>query len=191
MTEQDQKKWNSRYLKNIGGSEPSDILSRYINIATKGRALDIACGNGRNSKFLVQRGFEVDAVDISNVALNQLPDTNTRMNIICQDIDTWQIPQSRYQLIINIRFLDRRLFPMIKKGLKPGGVLIFESFIDEKKSIAWKPMNYYMPSTLFRSYIMKKRRMPPLTNLIDPYIWLQSKNESDAVPVEAPAQEGD
>jgi len=133
LAKQDQKKWNSRYLRNIGSPTPSDILSKYLSFSPKGRALDIACGNGRNSKFLAQKGFKVDAVDISKVALSQLPDNDTRINIICEDIDTWQIPQNRYQLIINIRFLDQRLFPMIKKGLKPGGVLIFESFVDEKK----------------------------------------------------------
>lgn len=138
LTKQDQKKWNSRYLKSIGEPTPSDILSRYFFFAPKGRALDIACGNGRNSKFLAQKGFKVDAVDISNVALSQLPENDTSINIICQDIDTWQIPQNRYELIINIRFLDRRLFPMIKTGLKPGGVLIFESFIDEQKNYCLK-----------------------------------------------------
>ncbi len=133
MAKQDQKKWNSKYLRDIGRPAPSDILSKYLSFSPKGRALDIACGNGRNSRFLAQEGFTVDAVDISNIALSQLPDNDTRINIICEDIDSWQIPQNRYQLIINIRFLDRRLFPMIKEGLKPGGVLIFESFIDEKK----------------------------------------------------------
>lgn len=139
MTEQDQEKWNSRYLKNIGDSNPSDILSKYFSLAPIGNALDIACGNGRNSKFLARKGFKVDAVDISNIALSQLSDNDTRINAICQDIDTWQIPQNRYQLIINIRFLDRRLFPMIKKGLKPGGVLIFKSFINEKKNYCLEP----------------------------------------------------
>ncbi len=138
MAKQDQKKWNSRYLRNIGSPTPSDILSKYLSFSPKGRALDIACGNGRNSRFLARKGFKVDAVDISNVALSELPANDTHINIICEDIDTWQIPQNRYQLIIDIRFLDRRLFPMIKKGLKPGGVLIFESFIDEKKDYCLK-----------------------------------------------------
>ncbi len=133
MAKPNQDKWNSRYLRNIGSLNPSDILSKYLSFSPKGRALDIACGNGRNSIFLVQKGFKVDAVDISNVALYQLRENDTRINIIHGDLDTWQIPQNRYQLIINIRFLDRRLFPMIKKGLKPGGVLIFESFIDKNK----------------------------------------------------------
>ncbi|SDU45372.1 Tellurite resistance protein TehB [Desulfobacula phenolica] len=138
LTEQDRKKWNSKYLKNIGNSDPSEILVKYVSLAPKGKALDIACGNGRNSRFLAQKGFQVDAVDISNIAMSHLADKDTRINVICQDIDSWQIPQNRYQIIINIRFMDRRLFPMIQKGLKSGGVLIFESFIDEKKEYCVK-----------------------------------------------------
>jgi SAM-dependent methyltransferase len=82
LAKPDQEKWNSRYLGNIGNLNPSDILSKYFSFSPKGRALDIACGNGRNSIFLVQKGFKVDAVDISNVALNQLRENDTRINII-------------------------------------------------------------------------------------------------------------
>ncbi len=96
-------------------------------------------GNGRNSRFLAQKGFHVDAVGISNIAINHLAGKDPRINVICQDIDTWQIPQDRYQIIINIRFMDRRLFPMIRKGLKPGGILIFESFIDETEEYCLEP----------------------------------------------------
>lgn len=137
MTRQDQKKWNFRYQESIGNLNPSEILQRYISLAPEGKALDIACGNGRNSKFLAQKGFQVDAVDISNIALDRLQDKS--INVICHDLDTWKIPQNRYQLIINIRFLDRGLFSMIKNGLKSGGVLIFQSFIDEKKEFCLKP----------------------------------------------------
>lgn len=139
MTQQNREKWNLKYLKNKGNSNPSEILEKYIFLASRGNALDLACGNGRNSRFLAQKGFQVDAVDISNIATHQLTDQDPRINGICQDMDTWQIPQDRYQIIINIRFMDRRLFPMIQKGLNPGGILIFESFIDKKKAYCLKP----------------------------------------------------
>ncbi len=139
MTEKDREKWNAKYLKNNGDSDTSKILEKYISIVSHGNALDLACGNGRNSRFLAQKGFQVDAVDISNVAINHLAGKDPRINVICQDIDTWQIPEDRYQIIISIRFMDRRLFPMIQKGLKPGGILIFESFIDEKKAYCLEP----------------------------------------------------
>ena len=139
LPEQDREKWNSKYLKSNGNSDPSEILEKYIYLVSHGNALDLACGNGRNSRFLAQKGFQVDAVDISNVAINHLAGQDPRINVICQDIDTWQIPQDRYQIIINIRFMDRRLFPMIQNGLKPGGTIIFESFIDKKKEYCLEP----------------------------------------------------
>jgi len=75
----------------------------------------------------------VDAVDISTVATKHLAARDSKVNVICQDLDAWEIPQNRYELVVNIRFLDRRLFPMIQGGLRLGGVLIFESFVGGKK----------------------------------------------------------
>lgn len=133
MTDKDREKWDSKYLKRLGGTDPSLILMKHWGLAACGNALDLACGNGRNSIFLAQKGFAVDAVDISTVATNHLAGRHPKVKVICQDIDDWEIPQNRYDLILNIRFLDRRLFPMIRKGLKTGGVLIFESFMDGKR----------------------------------------------------------
>ncbi len=133
MTDKDREKWDSRYRKHMGGTEPSLIVKEYADLASCGNALDIACGNGRNSLYLAEKGFKVDAVDISTEAMDHLAGKNPNINVICQDIDTWIIPENLYEMIINIRFLDRRLFPMIHKGLKPGGVLIIESFSGGKK----------------------------------------------------------
>jgi len=133
MTDKDREKWDSKYLKDIGSSDPSLILKAFLSFASCGNALDIACGNGRNSLFLAEKGFIVDAVDISTVATNHLAGRDPNINIICQNIDAWDIPQNRYEIVVNVRFLDRRLYPMIQDGLKDGGVLIFESFIGGKK----------------------------------------------------------
>ena len=133
MTDQDRIKWNVRYKKDLGASTPSSIVKQYWHRALRGTALDIACGNGRNSLFLANKGFSVDAVDISTVATNQLADKHPGIQVICRDIDTYTIIPNHYDLIIDIRFLDRHLFPMIQQGLKPGGALIFESFIGQEK----------------------------------------------------------
>jgi SAM-dependent methyltransferase len=130
MAEKDRIKWDAKYLKKLGGFEPSSVLEKYWPLAPVGKALDIACGNGRNSIFLAKKGFVVDAVDISKVATDQLEGGHPNINVICTDLDTWNIPPNCYELVVNIRFLDRCLFPMIQEGLKPGGVLIFESFLE-------------------------------------------------------------
>jgi len=132
MTDTDRKKWDSRYLKDLGGGEPSGLLKAFYGLASQKKALDIACGNGRNSLFLAQKGFEVDAIDISQVATDHLVQQDPRIKVICRDLDKWAIPENRYGLILNLRFLDKRLFPMILKGLEPGGILIFESFVGKK-----------------------------------------------------------
>ncbi|GAB6904592.1 TehB: predicted tellurite resistance protein [Desulfosarcina cetonica] len=134
MSEQDRKRWDERYLNDPGGAEPTPILERYWPLAPMGRAVDIACGNGRNSFFLAEKGFMVDAVDISTVATERLVGRHPNIRVHCQDLDSWTIPAEHYSLVLNVRFLDRRLFPMILNGLKPGGVLIFEAFIGREKA---------------------------------------------------------
>jgi SAM-dependent methyltransferase len=134
MADKDREKWDARYLARMGGMQPSGLVKQYASLAPLGKALDIACGNGRNSVFLAACGFEVDAVDISTVATARLEGQSPRIIVVQADLDTWRIPVSRYTLIVNIRFLDRRLFPMIIAGLRPGGVLIVESFLDGRQS---------------------------------------------------------
>jgi tellurite methyltransferase len=133
MAHKDRKKWDSRYLKDMGNSDPSLILQSFFDLAPRGNALDIACGNGRNSLFLSEKGFNVDAVDISSVATQHLAARDPNINVICQDLDSWGILQNHYELVVNVRFLDRRLFPMIQAGLRPGGVLLFEAFVGGKR----------------------------------------------------------
>ncbi len=124
----DQTRWNQRYRAGEFSSDPSDIVKRFHRTAPRGRALDIAAGKGRNSIFLGKMGFDVDAVDISHVALHRLGRFEG-VRPVCVDLDSFDIPGGRYGLILNIRFLHRRLFPQIIEGLVPGGVLIFETYL--------------------------------------------------------------
>ena len=129
MSERDRHKWNERYQENAGRSKPSYLVTRYHHLAHVGRALDVACGNGRNSLYLAETGFHVDAVDISEVAIERLAGRHPDIETIRTDLDAWIVPKARYDLIVNIKFLDRRLLPMLENGLTPGGVLIFEAFL--------------------------------------------------------------
>ena len=147
MTKADREKWDARYQKRLGRLTPASVLSRYCRLAPAGRALDIACGNGRNSLYLAEQGFAVDAVDISSVATMQLAARRSDINVICADLDLWDIPPQCYSLIVNIRFLDRRLFPQIREGLLSGGVLIFESFMGEEH-----PHYCLKPNELLRAF---------------------------------------
>ena len=135
----DRLKWNEKYLKKPYSNHPAAVVKKYHTLALQGKALDIAAGNGRNALFLAENGFTVDAVDISEVALARLPNRHPQVFPICMDLDDFVIPSRRYNLIVNIRFLSRRLYPFIKEGLAPGGVLIFETYIEGPRGAAHGP----------------------------------------------------
>jgi SAM-dependent methyltransferase len=124
----DRLKWNERYRRKPPVSDPTPFVARHWRQATVGRALDIAAGDGRNALFLARRGFRVDAVDISDVAMGGLAGRHPRLRPVCADLERFDLPRDTYTLIVNTRFLLRRLFPQIREALLPGGMLLFESY---------------------------------------------------------------
>lgn len=123
----DKEKWDLRHQNSPIPDNPLELLKQNIALAKKGKALDIACGIGRNSKFMRDSGFIVDSVDISSYATASLQN-EPNIHPICADLDTFVIPKNSYELICNSFFLERRLFPSIIEGLKEGGILVFETF---------------------------------------------------------------
>jgi SAM-dependent methyltransferase len=125
---EDKQRWNVRHVEKPMRKNIEPIIEKYISHARIGNALDIACGIGRNTHFLAQEGFCVDAVDFSDYALSQVEE-NEKITKIEVDLDTYNLERNKYDLIVNINYLNRRLFPQIKESLKAGGVVIFETFI--------------------------------------------------------------
>jgi tellurite methyltransferase len=159
--EKDRIKWNKKHLESQESDKPSDIVMDFCGMAKNKRALDIACGTGRNTIFLAQQGFTVDAVDISEVGLKKLTGKNLLIRPVCADLDHFDIAPQHYDLIINIRYLNRRLFPYIKEGLVSGGVLIFESFMDNPSDNPSKDKNVsnkdHQPSC--RDYLFRENEL--------------------------------
>ena len=126
---QDHIKWNQKYRKESYSTEAASIVKKFYQLAPGKKALDIAAGNGRNSVLLTQKGFSVDAVDISEVGLRKFASRYPNISAICADLDQFEIAPAHYDLIVNVKFLNRRLFPYIQEGLKPGGVVIFDTLL--------------------------------------------------------------
>jgi SAM-dependent methyltransferase len=124
----DKQRWNKRFKEKPFRDYVEPIVEKYINLANKGYALDIACGQGRNTHFLADNGFIVDAVDLSDYALSQIRE-DKNINKIEADLDEYNLEKNKYDLVININYLNRRFFHQIKEALKIGGVVIFETFI--------------------------------------------------------------
>ncbi|NPA66614.1 MAG: methyltransferase domain-containing protein [Epsilonproteobacteria bacterium] len=124
----DKERWNKRYQEKPFRKHVEPVVEKYIKEANVGYALDIACGQGRNTHFLAENGFEVDAVDLSDYALSKIK-KDPKIHIIEADLDEYNLEKNKYDLIININYLNRRFFHQIKEALKEGGVVIFETFI--------------------------------------------------------------
>lgn len=136
----DQKRWDKKFGKKgfALGKNPNPFLKKHIRLLPKGRALDIAAGEGRNALFLAQQGFEVDAVDISQKGLKKAQklarEKGVKISTFLIDLDQYPIGKEQYDLIANFYFLKRRLVSRIKKGLKKGGKVIFETYLLEHRT---------------------------------------------------------
>lgn len=124
----DKERWNIRHVEKPMRHSVEPIVEKYIDKANAGTALDIACGTGRNTHFLAEKGFLVDGVDLSDYALGKIKNLAT-INKIEADLDTYNLELNKYDVIVNINYLNRRFFPQIKEALKSGGIIIFETFI--------------------------------------------------------------
>jgi tellurite methyltransferase len=131
----DQRKWDGKYSAKAFPDDirPNSFLRRNIRLVGQGRALDVAAGDGRNAVFLAQNGWTVDAVDISRVGLRKARQLASRKKVKIQtiqsDLDRYPIEKGKYDLVANFYFLDRRLIPKMKRGLKKGGKIIFETYL--------------------------------------------------------------
>ncbi len=150
MTE-DKTRWNKKYATYPMPGQAASILTKYLAEASVGRALDIACGMGRNTVYLAEHGFVVDAVDISGEALSQIP-ASDKIFTIEADLDEYVIAKDSYDLMINCHYLDRAMFSAIKDGLKEEGVLIFETFVEAEGEDFHQPSN---PDFLLQSEELK------------------------------------
>ncbi len=140
MSQQDKQKWDEKYIKKselLRPREASVNIKKFVKKSAGSRALDLACGAGRNTIYLAKQGYEVDALDIAAVALDALAveaaheDVQELVNAQLLDLDSFVPAAGIYELVIMMNFLDRALLERTKEGLKRGGVFIVETYMDD------------------------------------------------------------
>jgi SAM-dependent methyltransferase len=146
MSIEDKKRWEKKYASNFIPQGNVEAVEKYARLSTGKRALDLACGMGRNSRVLLEQGFEVEALDISPTAIASLQNIEN-LHAKEVDFDSYVLEENRYDLIVCTYFLKRELFPQIEKALKKEGVFIFETFMHH-------PDNTKVPSQ--KSYLLEK-----------------------------------
>jgi len=136
----DAERWNESYARPgyRYGVRALPVLEEWsVLVASRaegGRALDIAAGEGQSSVRLAQLGYQVDAVDISRVGLQKARSLarifrmGSRLHTIEADLESYRLEPEGYDCIVNFRFFMRHLVPQIQQALRPGGILLFETF---------------------------------------------------------------
>jgi tellurite methyltransferase len=126
----DAQRWNARYQQDefrTPGSPRPYLVQNAGYLPEQGVALDVAMGRGNNTGFLLERGLRVIGVDISQVAVSSAKTRFPSLMALVADLTCFHIPQRYFDLIINFYFLQRDLWPVYKRALRLGGILVFES----------------------------------------------------------------
>ena len=120
-------------------SSPSPFLLNNVHLLPKGKVLDVAAGQGRHALYLASQGYEVIGLDRDTTALDALARSATDYHLA--KLSTWELdletnPDSPpslgdeiYDGILVFFYLFRPMFPSILRALKPGGVLMYETFL--------------------------------------------------------------
>jgi tellurite methyltransferase len=155
--EKDRQRWDARYEGEefIFGKQPVAFLKEIVHLLPKGRALDIAMGEGRNGVFLATRGFDVLGLDISEKGLRKAHelarDSNTTIATKVVNLEKASLPADEFEVVVMTYYLQRDLFPQIKKALKPGGMVVIETY--NKDHARYRP-------EFPKEYLLEKKELP-------------------------------
>jgi SAM-dependent methyltransferase len=107
---------------------PSPWIVRWAEaIAPHGTVLDVACGAGRHTRYLTQRGLRVTAVDRDRDAIASLQGA---AETLVADLENapWPLPGRRFDAVIVTNYLWRPLLPRVVASVADGGLLLYETF---------------------------------------------------------------
>lgn len=131
--------WDERYAQEgwVFGTEPNDFLREQAHRIPDGRVLCLGEGEGRNSVFLAELGYEVVGVDRSQVGLDKAQalaqERGVFVETVVSGIEDFDLKEGEWQGIVSIFFhlppeLRMKVHGAVVKGLAPGGVLILEAY---------------------------------------------------------------
>ena len=109
---------------------PSAWVCRFAPlIPAGGRVLDLACGNGRHTRYLAQLGHAVEAVDRDGEIVARLAGiANVHARAADVENGPWPYQPQGFAGIVVTNYLHRPLLPRLLDALAGGGVLIYETF---------------------------------------------------------------
>ncbi|WP_373080276.1 class I SAM-dependent methyltransferase [Zhongshania sp.] len=146
-------KWNLRHEQREMPGPACRVLRAHRDLLpANGLALDLACGLGGNAILLAQAGLKCEAMDISDVAVSRLNTFAGRENLAISaclaDVEAhgFSLAPKQYDVIVVSYFLHRPLFPAIVSALKLGGLLFYQTFVqnDAGAQSGPKTLSFYL-----------------------------------------------
>jgi tellurite methyltransferase len=123
--------WDERYASGkYSSASPHKLLISLVKDLKPGKALDLACGAGRHAVFLAENGWRVTAVDNSPVGIEiagrRAKEKAVEIDFVIADLEKGEFrpEESAYDLICDFYYLQRELFAVMKRSLKPGGIVV-------------------------------------------------------------------
>jgi SAM-dependent methyltransferase len=131
--------WDERYSGEgwAFGTKPNDFLRQEAHRIPEGQVLCLGEGEGRNSVFLAEMGYEVVGVDRSQVGLDKAQalarERGVFVETVVSGIEDFDLTEGEWEGIVSIFFhlppeLRRRVHRSVVQGLSPGGILILEAY---------------------------------------------------------------
>jgi SAM-dependent methyltransferase len=129
----------------------------------KGEALDVACGRGRNALWLAGRGLRVHALDRNPDAVREVnAEAAARGLAVDACVHDLEVPggslprPGAWDVVVVVHYLHRALFPSLRAAVRPGGLLIYETFT-RAQALRGKPAN---PDFLLEAGELRERLAP-------------------------------
>lgn len=129
--------------------DPSDWVVEHLGlIPAGGTAVDVAAGRGRHTRLLRARGHPVVAIDVDTTVLDPGPPSPVGIEVVTADLeaavgsgDGWPLGGRRFAAVVVTRYLHRPLLPVLADAVEPGGVLLYETFMEGHPAVGGRPSN--------------------------------------------------
>ncbi|MDR2296795.1 MAG: methyltransferase domain-containing protein [Comamonas sp.] len=111
-----------------GAQAPSAWIARFAHLVRpQGQVLDIACGLGRHMRMFHASNHPVTGIDRAQAAIDAVANLGQALQA---DIESgpWPLPGQQFDAVVVTNYLWRPLWPQILDSVKPGGVLLYETF---------------------------------------------------------------
>jgi SAM-dependent methyltransferase len=136
--EKERIRWNKSLTQDTTyqfNKNPNELLIKSVKDRKPGKALDIGMGQGRNTVFLAQQGWDVTGVDIADEAVafaqKRAAQVSVKIKTELIPIEKFQYGTNQWDLVVHVYegcLEEKELVAKILKSLKPSGLFVFEFF---------------------------------------------------------------